>query len=526
MVLDSERMTDGARWRIALAVVGGATVLRVLLLFITRVELYPDEAQYWLWSRRLAFGYFSKPPMIAWLIGLTTAIGGNGEAWVRLSAPFLHAGAALALYRAAQRLYDARTALWSAAIYTLIAGVQLSSLIISTDAPLMLTISLALWAYAALWTAGSAREKRIAAACFGLAVGAGVLTKYAALYIPAGVALHAVLSMRARRCWDPVSVLIAVAATLAVASPNLIWNASHHFQTLAHTADNADLGDERAGLKGLFGTRGPFGFILGQFGAFGPLPFAIVLLAAWRSARRKGSEPDLLLVCIALPAFVVVLGESILARANANWAGAGYPACAVLVAAMLARWRSRTWSSATLATQSLIAVAFFIGMAIPGAPDAIGAGAAFKRARGWRETTAGVLEAARKANGDGALSAIAVDDRFLFNALSYYGRDDLGRPAGALPAPLKAWIHLKSAANQAEAEAPLLLEQGRRVLGVSASADYAPAFRADFIKVVPVTPPQVRVRLDRKHERVLDLFVGSDYRRRPRDPFTGRPIAP
>ena len=35
-----------------------------------RAELYPDEAQYWLWSRTLDFGYFSKPPMVAWTIRL------------------------------------------------------------------------------------------------------------------------------------------------------------------------------------------------------------------------------------------------------------------------------------------------------------------------------------------------------------------------------------------------------------------------------------------------------------------------
>ena len=28
-------------------------------------DLLPDEAQYWSWSRHLAFGYFSKPPIIA-----------------------------------------------------------------------------------------------------------------------------------------------------------------------------------------------------------------------------------------------------------------------------------------------------------------------------------------------------------------------------------------------------------------------------------------------------------------------------
>jgi 4-amino-4-deoxy-L-arabinose transferase-like glycosyltransferase len=69
--------------------------LRIGLIFTTYIELYPDEAQYWLWSRKLDFGYYSKPPMIAWVIHLTTALGGNSEPFVRLLAPILHLGSAL-----------------------------------------------------------------------------------------------------------------------------------------------------------------------------------------------------------------------------------------------------------------------------------------------------------------------------------------------------------------------------------------------------------------------------------------------
>ena len=88
--LKLDHKTADRAWRLTLMMVGVLTVARLAALFATPLELYPDEAQYWLWSRTLAFGYFSKPPMIAWLIWLTTHIGGDGEAWVRLSAPLLH----------------------------------------------------------------------------------------------------------------------------------------------------------------------------------------------------------------------------------------------------------------------------------------------------------------------------------------------------------------------------------------------------------------------------------------------------
>src|SRR5687767_11654008 len=100
---------ETGRWRTspfaaALTLVVGLTVLRLLVLFGTPLELYPDEAQYWAWAQEPAFGYVSKPPLVAWLIWITTSIGGDAEPWVRLAAPLVHAGAALALQRAGARL--------------------------------------------------------------------------------------------------------------------------------------------------------------------------------------------------------------------------------------------------------------------------------------------------------------------------------------------------------------------------------------------------------------------------------------
>ncbi|MBO0738304.1 MAG: glycosyltransferase family 39 protein, partial [Alphaproteobacteria bacterium] len=76
-----------------LAGVAALTVLRLLWLALQPADLFPDEAQYWFWSQQLALGYYSKPPLVAWLIALTTHLFGDGEFAVRFAAPLLHAGA-------------------------------------------------------------------------------------------------------------------------------------------------------------------------------------------------------------------------------------------------------------------------------------------------------------------------------------------------------------------------------------------------------------------------------------------------
>ena len=53
-------------------------------------ELFFDEAQYWAWGQEPAFGYYTKPPLIAWIIGATTSLCGDTPFCVRLPSPLMH----------------------------------------------------------------------------------------------------------------------------------------------------------------------------------------------------------------------------------------------------------------------------------------------------------------------------------------------------------------------------------------------------------------------------------------------------
>src|SRR5579862_6940469 len=141
----ARRATAYGRW--TLAAIAAITAARLLWLAFQTAGLYPDEAQYWFWSRHLALGYYSKPPLVAWLIALTTACFGNGEFAVRLSAPLLHAVASGFVYAIGTRLYDRRIGYWSALAYATLPGVSLSAFLISTDAVLLPCWAAALYGF-------------------------------------------------------------------------------------------------------------------------------------------------------------------------------------------------------------------------------------------------------------------------------------------------------------------------------------------------------------------------------------------
>jgi len=110
-------VSDARRWlKPAAAGVIAITFVRVVLLAVNGTDLFVDEAQYWLWSQEMALGYYSKPPLIGWVIGLFTVFS-DATFWVRLPAPLFHGATAMILGAIADRLFGARAAVVTALAY-------------------------------------------------------------------------------------------------------------------------------------------------------------------------------------------------------------------------------------------------------------------------------------------------------------------------------------------------------------------------------------------------------------------------
>jgi len=502
---------QGTELRAAVLLTLALAFARLVALFKSPLELYPDEAQYWLWSRTLDFGYYSKPPVIAWAIWATTHMGGDAEPWVRLSAVAFQAGATFVVFMIARRLYGPATGLAAAALYGLMPGVQLSALVAATDAPLLFFLSLTILAYVRLLEAP--RRRVLLAAGLGAALGLAFLSKYAAVYFLIGLGIHLAVSKSARQAWTVPATAAAVAAFAAILGPNVAWNAAHGFATLQHTAANAAWN----GVQ-LFNLAAAGAFVGSQFGVFGPIPLgALIVGTALAIMRRRIAPGDLTLLCFTLPPLVIVTAQAFISRANANWSGAGYLAGAILVAAWLVRWRARRWLIAALAIQTAVAAFFLVGIVSPSVADKAGLSNGLKRARGWSETTRVILDRAEREPG---LTAIAVNNRFLFYAVSYYGRDRLGEGAP----PLASWLLMDGPRNQAETAAPLTTAIGQRVLMVSYEGWRRAEMEADFAKARDLEIGSVW--LDRRHKRKVEMFVGQGFAPRPRDALSGLPGRP
>lgn len=486
--------------------IGALVIVRLLMVIATPLEIGPDEAQYWRWGQTLDFGYYSKPPLIAWMIALSTAAFGDGEWAIRFFAPILHGVAAFFLFLLGRSAFDARTGAWAAAIYMLMPGVWLSSAIMSTDAVLLPAWSAALYF---LWRMRAA-PKVANGVLAGVAIGLAMLGKYAALHLFVAPALAALLDRDMRKAVLSPAGLAAVATSLLVLSPNLIWNAANGFATVSHTADNANIG--AAGFNPLH----VFSFIGDQMAVFGPITLLVLFAGfAFLAARgdRETATREFWLLCFIVPPMVVILGQEIMSRAHANWAAVAYPAASVL----LASWIGRAFGGETggikagafikggLALNLVVGLVFALVWVFPMIGDALGASNAFKRVRGW-EQTADDLGALALEHG---ATALMFDEREVWHGVDYYGRN---KP---LP-PVRAWRRTDHPRSHAEEAGALRPGEDARVLVASVRPDFRPRIRADFDAIEPVGT--LTVPLGPRHARELKLYLASGYAPLPRTP--------
>ena len=125
-------------------------LIRIFANQALKIPLHFDEAQYWDWSQELKWGYFSKPPMLAWIIGINTYLCGDTEFCIRLSTPFLYFFSSIFVFLSTRLLSsDNFVSAFSSITFTLIPGITFSSFINTTDVPLIFFSSLfsfILWA--------------------------------------------------------------------------------------------------------------------------------------------------------------------------------------------------------------------------------------------------------------------------------------------------------------------------------------------------------------------------------------------
>lgn len=313
------------------------TAWRVLVVWHRELELYADEAQYWSWSLAPAWGYYSKPPMVAWLIHLSTRLFGDSELGVRAATFALWPMTAGVVWLLTRRLFAGepwveRAAFWSALAFATLPMTALGGVLITTDGPLLL-----FWTLSLYFLAGALEQDRwgdwLAA---GAAAGLGLLSKYSMVFLAPAFLVLVLIAPAYRRSLTSPKPYAAAALALILFAPNLIWNAQHDFVSFRHTAEISQL--DRAFIH----PDALLAFAGAQFGVFGPLLALGLVCIAFKPRLWRQDARLAFLAAFSLVPLAAFLALSLLTRAFANWAAFAYVAGSVLV---VATWvaKERRW---------------------------------------------------------------------------------------------------------------------------------------------------------------------------------------
>ena len=298
------------------------TLARIISLFFSPIELSVDEAQYWHWSRRLEWGYFTKPPIIAWIIAVSTSIFGQEEWAVRLFSPIIHFLISIFLWIASNSFFGSKSGRVAALIWIFTPIASLGSFIISTDTPLLL-----FWSLALIFLIKLIKTRTLSySIAIGITLGLGLLSKYAALYFLIFLVLWWLIYDRGKDLKIKSFILITLFAFI-ISSGNLYWNYENDFVTFNHTMSNADL------KSVIFNYKNLFEFLSSQLLVFGPLLFLLYLYYVFQSfyINKKLS----LLAMLSFPIIFVIIIQSFLKIANANWAVTAYIAATLILSAFV-----------------------------------------------------------------------------------------------------------------------------------------------------------------------------------------------
>jgi hypothetical protein len=327
-------------------------VLRVLYVFVgLDFQLSGDEAYYWDWGRRPDWGYFSKPPLIGWLMALIRQV--STEWWsVRVASALVGTFGLAVLYLLGRSLVNARAGFLAVVMMLLTPANAALNLAFTIDAPLLPCWTLALLLF---WRAAQQPLAWGRWLALMLAVGVGTLAKQMMLVFP----LIMLVSCWCIKEWRLVlrcpGLWFSMVGALLFLLPPLWWNAQHGWVTAKHTGEH--FVSEAKTLADWLQDVTLFPLLQAAF--YSPVTWVLMLGSVWIGWQQWGrlTQEQKYLWLAAGPALALFFVLSLRQHVNENWPAVFYLSAVVLAVSVQSdAWLKRAFwvgASFTLLTYAL-----------------------------------------------------------------------------------------------------------------------------------------------------------------------------
>lgn len=309
----------------------------IFIVFFAGIGLGPDEAQYWTWSQYPDWGYYSKPPGIAWEIYLGTALFGQTEIGVRALPILIGTLIPLLMYCAALKCGLSKQAGFYAALCMALAPLGfLSSFLAITDGGMVL-----------FWTATCSlilhsiqRKVKPNYLAVGLLIACGALFKWPIYFLWPLVL--------ASWYWFPwmVSRTIIGGIVLSIIGllPSVYWNATHDWATFKHVGATLSGGHSSANGNGVFNGN-PLEFWGAQAALVSPVLFIMMLTALGSALMKRREVPPGVRYCAAMATalFLIATLAAFLMKIQGNWMIFAYPMAFIVLGWYASEVKAMRW---------------------------------------------------------------------------------------------------------------------------------------------------------------------------------------
>ncbi|NGX57644.1 MAG: Undecaprenyl phosphate-alpha-4-amino-4-deoxy-L-arabinose arabinosyl transferase [Chlamydiae bacterium] len=325
-------------------------VLMICWIQFSSLQLAPDEAQYWTWSQYIDWGYYSKPPAIAWEIWLGTKLFGDTVLGVRIGAVVLSFLISLSVYwLAVSAGLKERTAFWAGLISALSPMGFFASYYATTDVGMVL-----FWILSCLVVVKALHSQtRPHYLLLGLLVGFGALFKWPIYLIWVLVFCTMIVISVLRSWWIIPGVFISLLGLL----PTIVWNAERGWPTFQHVWTTM-LGGSAVVKKTALFQGNFFDFLGAQAALISPI-FFVLLLIAFVTLFRKWRKVPLPIKFCGIVSFLILLVYqtlSLFQKMQGNWCVFVYPTATVFLVWYLCEFVSwgRKWLYVGLSVSLLL----------------------------------------------------------------------------------------------------------------------------------------------------------------------------
>ncbi len=241
----------------------------------SNLTIHPDEADHWVWSQHLSWGYFEHPPMIAFVIRLFTNIFGDKWYAIELCSQSMSILTIIFLFILSKELFGAEAALVSVIITESMPLFFIGSTILTID-----NIMIVFWIMTTyLFLKGLKEDKKGFLLLSGVTFGLGLMSKYTMILLPASIFLYLVVSPHHRVLLKRKEPYLSFLIGLIIFSPVIFWNAQNDWLSFKYQFTKGLTGGEKGGQF--------FFFIGSQFVILGPTMFPLFLYSIYKGFKSS-----------------------------------------------------------------------------------------------------------------------------------------------------------------------------------------------------------------------------------------------